>query len=143
MNGKREVVWSDDGIYGERQHVERGPAPANVASVGWGHALFASTLPTAAPSTLTGSIPATATVARSYTSPALTPQGGLPAVFTYSVSSGRLPKGLTLNPSTGAITGVPTGPPGASSFVITVTNGLGKATLPATITVAAPGHGKP
>ncbi len=142
VNGRREVVWSDDGIYGSG-NTWNADKTANVPSLGWGHALFASTLPTAAPSALTGSIPATATVDRSYTSPALTPEGGLPAVFRYSVSSGRIPKGLTLNASTGAITGVPAGPPGASSFVIMVTNGLGTATLPATITVGVPGHGKP
>lgn len=140
VNGKREVVWSDDGIYGGG-NAWNADKTANVPSVGWGHALFAGTLPTAAPTALTGTIPATATVGTPYTSPSLKPTGGLPAIFTYSLSSGSLPAGLSLNPSTGAITGVPTGPPGASGFAIAVTNGMGTATLPATITVAVPGTG--
>ena len=37
--------------------------------------------------------------------------------YTYSVAAGSLPAGLSLNPNTGAITGIPTGS-GASSFTI-------------------------
>jgi hypothetical protein len=39
---------------------------------------------------------------------------------TFSVSAGALPAGLTLNTSTGAITGIPTAPAGTASFTITV-----------------------
>ncbi|HWA65850.1 MAG TPA: lamin tail domain-containing protein, partial [Mycobacteriales bacterium] len=43
-DGKREVVWSDDGIYGEGNawnatHTGNDPSP------GWGHALYSGTLP--------------------------------------------------------------------------------------------------
>jgi hypothetical protein len=50
---------------------------------------------------------------------------GFPAV-TYSVSAGVLPAGLTLNPTTGEISGTPTGF-GAYSFTITATNAAGSA----------------
>lgn len=46
------------------------------------------------------------------------------APFTYAVASGSLPAGLSLNTSTGLISGTPT-TAGAASFTISVTNGLG------------------
>ena len=42
--------------------------------------------------------------------------------YTYTVSAGSLPAGLTLNPATGAITGTPT-VDGSFNFTITATNG--------------------
>ena len=48
----------------------------------------------------------TGQVGLSYAS-SLAASGGTPA-YTYSISSGSLPPGLTLNPTTGAITGTPT-----------------------------------
>jgi hypothetical protein len=48
----------------------------------------------------------TAQVGVAYTS-ACTASGGVPP-YTYSISSGALPTGLTLNSNTGAITGTPT-----------------------------------
>jgi hypothetical protein len=44
--------------------------------------------------------------------------------YTYSVFSGALPTGLTLNAGTGAVTGTPT-TPGTFNFVIRVTDNLG------------------
>jgi hypothetical protein len=45
---------------------------------------------------------------------------------TYSVSTGSLPAGITLNTGTGALTGTPTGTVGTPySFTLTATNGLG------------------
>ena len=44
--------------------------------------------------------------------------------YTFGVSAGSLPTGLSLNASTGAITGTPSGV-GASSFTITATDGNG------------------
>jgi len=41
---------------------------------------------------------------------------------TFTISSGSLPSGLTLNPSTGAITGTPLGPSGTISFDVTLTD---------------------
>ncbi len=68
-----------------------------------------------------------------FNSPAITVTGGT-SPFTFSVATGTLPSGLTLNTSTGAITGTPTA---AGSFTIKVTdaNGLTAATTcPFTIT---------
>jgi hypothetical protein len=79
--------------------------------------------------------PATSTgeVGLPFSSPAITVTGGT-APFTFSVATGTLPAGLTLNASTGAITGTPTA---AGSFTIKVTdaNGLtATVTCPFTIT---------
>ncbi len=56
-----------------------------------------------------------------FSSPAITVIGGT-APFTFSVATGTLPAGLTLNTSTGAITGTPTA---AGSFTIKVTDAGG------------------
>lgn len=53
---------------------------------------------------------------------------------TYAVTGGSLPAGLTLNASTGAITGTPT-TPGVYAFTIAATNGTRTATANATYTV--------
>lgn len=135
-NGEREVVWSDDGIWGEG-NAWNADKTANVPSPDWGHALYAGALPVdAAPSALGGSVRAAGTVGTAYTSPALTPTGGFPAVYSYALSAGTLPAGLKLNAATGAITGTPTAT-GVSRFTIAVSNGIGaRATKQATITVA-------
>ena len=52
---------------------------------------------------------------------ALVASGGAPPV-SWSLTGGALPAGLNLNPSTGAITGIPTGTPGLSSFSVTATD---------------------
>jgi PKD repeat protein len=54
-----------------------------------------------------------------------------------SYTATGLPAGLTLNPTTGAITGTPTAS-GTSVVTITATNGAGTTTSTVTITVAAP-----
>src|SRR5581483_6295715 len=79
----------------------------------------------------------TAFVNLGYTS-ALTVVGGTNQ-FTFEVTSGSLPPGVTLNPTTGAISGTPT-QTGAYSFTITVTDRVtGAAASPnCTITVYAP-----
>jgi hypothetical protein len=61
--------------------------------------------------------------------------------LAYSVSLGTLPAGLSLNSSTGAITGTPTGPNGTASFTIQVTDGSNPAqstTKPLSILVNLP-----
>ena len=50
---------------------------------------------------------------------ALALTGGL-APFTYSISAGALPAGLSINAGTGAISGTPTGPNGTASFTVKV-----------------------
>lgn len=57
-------------------------------------------------------------------SQSLTLTGGQTPV-TYSISAGSLPAGLTLNTSTGVISGTPTGF-GAASFTVTVTDAVGR-----------------
>lgn len=60
--------------------------------------------------------------------------GGIPP-YTFSLTAGGLPAGLSLSSSTGAITGTPTGT-GASSFTITVNDsGSGIVNFPITINV--------
>ncbi len=53
----------------------------------------------------------------------VTANGGT-APYTYAVTSGSLPAGLSLNTNTGAITGTPTGS-GLSNFTITATDSVG------------------
>lgn len=55
---------------------------------------------------------------------------------TWSVSAGTLPAGMTLNPSTGVLSGTPT-TAGAYSFTVQATNSGGSDTQPYTGTVAA------
>ena len=56
-----------------------------------------------------------------YPSAALAASGGT-TPYSWTITSGTLPGGLTLNASTGAITGTPTGPAGTSKFTVTVTD---------------------
>jgi hypothetical protein len=58
------------------------------------------------------------------------------APVTWSISAGALPTGLTLNTSTGAITGTPT-TPGAYTFTSTATNACGVANMTYSGTIAA------
>ncbi len=44
--------------------------------------------------------------------------------YTWSITSGSLPRGLSLNPATGVIAGTPTRPPGTFSFVVTVIDAI-------------------
>jgi hypothetical protein len=71
----------------------------------------------------------------------LTEQNGL-APFAWSVASGSLPAGLTLDASTGAITGTPT-QPGVNSFTVQVTDAesvpaVASASLSITVAASAP-----
>jgi hypothetical protein len=67
----------------------------------------------------------------------VTASGGT-APYTYAITSGALPTGLSLNSSTGAITGTPTAS-GGFSFIITATDANGcKGLLGYTVTAACP-----
>ena len=70
----------------------------------------------------TGMVPATATYNMAYTGSAAATGGA--GALTYSVFSGALPTGLTLNPASGAITGLPT-VTGTFNFVIKAADGFG------------------
>ncbi len=70
-----------------------------------------------------------------FNSPAMTVTGGVGSM-TFSIATGALPAGLTLNPSTGAISGTPTA---AGSFTLKVTDSNGAVatgTCPFTISPA-------
>src|SRR5581483_3985350 len=69
---------------------------------------------------------ATGTVGAGYSS-AATAAGGLPP-YTFSIAAGSLPPGLSLNTSTGAITGTPSSA-GSYSFSIKVTDSSGQASV--------------
>ena len=64
------------------------------------------------------------------------PSSGGGAVASYAVAP-PLPAGLTLNSSTGVISGTPTVATSAATYVVTATNAAGKATFNLTITVNA------
>lgn len=74
------------------------------------------------PPALTVSPPPTATTGTAY-SGSVTVSGGT-APYTYAITSGPLPPGLSLNSSTGAITGTPTAP-GSYPYTVTVTDSFG------------------
>ena len=56
---------------------------------------------------------------------------------SWSISAGSLPAGLTMNASTGTISGTPTGAAGASNFTVLVTTGNGNSSAPLSINVQA------
>jgi hypothetical protein len=74
-----------------------------------------------------------ATVNQAYAGFTATATGGT-TPYTYSVASGSLPSGITLNPSTGAVSGTPTATGTFSGIVIRVTD---SAATPATADLAA------
>ena len=100
---------------------------------------------------VTGSIPATATLTASYTGTPKASGGAKP--YKWSVSSGKLPDGLTINPNTGEIKGKPTkakafsftvkakdanGAAGSKTYKITVTSSSAKLAITGTIPTTKP-----
>jgi hypothetical protein len=77
------------------------------------------TTPTTSPAFTSGAPTATAVVGTPYSYTVTA--SGTPSA-TYTVTSGVLPAGLSLNPTTGAITGTPT-TPGSYTFTVTASNG--------------------
>jgi hypothetical protein len=85
--------------------------------------------------TVPGGPAANGTVNKAYNI-TVTAKGGTPA-YSFSISAGSLPPGLTLNSSSGAITGLPT-TAGKYTFTVKVTDSAGAtATAPGTINIAA------
>ncbi|NBU76967.1 MAG: hypothetical protein EBS30_17420, partial [Planctomycetes bacterium] len=60
---------------------------------------------------------------------------GVASTNGYSVTSGTLPAGLTLNANTGVISGTPLGSGGVANIVISATNTVGSTTQPFTLTI--------
>ena len=77
--------------------------------------------------------PAIGVVGSLYTPFTFTAQSGPQAILTWSVASGTLPAGLTLDPSTGTLAGTPL-TAGSSSFTVQVTDGF-EASAPRQVTL--------
>jgi subtilisin-like proprotein convertase family protein len=107
---------------------------SNTGSIGGGWRLSLEiTAPSAAPASLSyASNPAVYTKGSALTSNTPTSSGG--AVVSYAVSP-ALPTGLTLNTSTGAISGTPTAVAATANYTITATNTEGFTTTSLNITV--------
>ncbi|OWK35557.1 putative internalin [Fimbriiglobus ruber] len=86
-----------------------------------------------APTITSGTFPTTVTVRTAFNFTVAA--SGFPAP-TFSVASGQLPAGLTLDPATGAVTGTPT-QAGTFTGVIQATNGAGSVDVPFAITATS------
>jgi len=96
------------------------------------------TIPTGVSPSCT-SLPGSGTVGTPYTG-TLTASGGVPP-YTFAITSGSLPPGLTLNTTTGAVTGTPT-VSGAYTFTVKVTDSIGQTgSSNCTISIGAPPTG--
>ncbi len=95
------------------------PFTVNVIDANKGIATASITLVVTAALTLTFPAPPSGTIGTAYTD-TLTAAGGT-TPYTFSVSAGTLPAGLTLNASTGVVSGTPT-TAGTSSFTVKVTD---------------------
>ena len=111
------------------------PFTVNVIDANKGIATASITLVVTAALALTFPAPPSGTVGFAYTD-TLTAAGGT-APYTWSVSAGTLPAGLTLNASTGVVSGTPTAA-GTSSFTVKVTDAKNSTATHATsITILA------
>ena len=100
--------------------------------------------PAAAAPVFTADTPPALSAAKFYGIEIGTPSGGASAAYrfaasgspapTYSVSSGSLPTGMVLNPSTGFLTGTPTVSAQPYTFAVSASNGVAPAAVSATIT---------
>ncbi len=93
---------------------------------------FTVTIAIAAPTSLSYNTPNVYTVGTSIT--ALTPTSSGGAIASYSISP-SLPAGLTLNTSTGVISGTPSAVSSQTSYTVTGTNASGTVTTTVVITV--------
>jgi hypothetical protein len=111
------------------------PFSVNVVDANNGIATTSITLVVVAALSLSFPAPPSGTVGTAYTD-TLTATGGT-TPYSWSVSAGTLPAGITLNASTGVLAGTPTAA-GTSSFTIKVTDASSQTATEATsITIAA------
>jgi hypothetical protein len=111
------------------------PFSVNVVDANNGIATTSITLLVAASLSLSFPAPPSGTVGIAYTD-TLTATGGT-TPYSWSVSAGTLPAGITLNASTGVLAGTPSAA-GTSSFTIKVTDASSQtATEPTSITITA------
>ncbi|GLZ39298.1 putative Ig domain-containing protein [Actinokineospora sp. NBRC 105648] len=109
-------------------------AAQNAAGTGPPSSFSASVTPNRSPS-LTFANPASGEVGVAYSTTFTVTDGTAP--FTWSIPSGALPPGLTLNTSTGVLSGTPT-TAGSYTFTVQVTDASGQtATKSVTIVIAA------
>ena len=95
-----------------------GPTQVSITITAGDPATYTLTFTVDAPPTLTGGTLPSGTEGTAY-SETPTETGGA-GVLTWSISAGSLPAGLTINSTTGAITGTPTGAAGTSNFTVQV-----------------------
>ena len=95
------------------------PFTVNVIDANKGIATASITLVVTAALTLTFPAPPSGTIGTAYTDTFTAAGGTTP--YTFSISAGTLPAGLTLNASTGVVSGTPT-TAGTSSFTVKVTD---------------------
>jgi large repetitive protein len=95
------------------------PFSVNVIDANKGIATASITLVVTAALTLTFPSPPSGTIGTAYTDTFTAAGGTTP--YTFSISAGTLPAGLTLNASTGVVSGTPT-TAGTSSFTVKVTD---------------------
>jgi large repetitive protein len=108
-----------------------------VTTPGGASATFAADRFTYIPTLTLSSSPLPAATAETAYSRTLTASGGT-APYTYAVTSGALPAGMSLNPTTGALSGTPTAA-GSFNFTVTVTDHSGSEVMAAySLTVSAP-----
>jgi hypothetical protein len=94
------------------------------------------TITIAAALTITTATLPNGTVGTAYSPPTLT-AANVNGTLTWSISTGALPGGITLNSSAGSLSGTPTAP-GTFTFTVSVTGGGQTATQSFTITVGVP-----
>ena len=130
VNGDNKIDFETTPFYTLTVQVDDGGTPALI-----GTATIMVNVNLAAPD-ISPSVPTLiATVGTAITPITITHNGG--AVDSYSIMS-NLPAGLSINPSSGEISGTPTAIAEAIPYTITATNNAGMAMATVTITVNAP-----